>query len=76
MKVERGNVTPRVSWMRFWTERTEERDMGTAISVSRTAGSVAIADAALLGGGAGAAFGGAGLALLRSRWPSLEMRVD
>ena len=33
MKVERGRVIPRVAWMRFWTEITDDRDMGMAISV-------------------------------------------
>ena len=34
MNVDRGRVTPNVVCMRFCTERTEDRDMGTAISVS------------------------------------------
>lgn len=34
MKVERGRVTPKVAWMRFWTEITDDREMGMAISIS------------------------------------------
>lgn len=34
INVERGRVTPRVSWMRFWTEITNDRETGMATSVS------------------------------------------
>ena len=34
MKVESGRVTPRVAWMRFWTDITDESEIGMAISVS------------------------------------------
>lgn len=76
IKVERGKVTPKVASMRFCTDNTEDRDMGMAISVSNCSGWTGADGAALLGGDGGADFGGAGLALLRSRCPSLEMRAD
>lgn len=34
MKVERGRVTPRVAWMHFWTEITDDRQIAMAISIS------------------------------------------
>lgn len=42
MNVERGSVMPRVAWMRFWIESTEDRDIGTAISVSVISSSIAV----------------------------------
>lgn len=71
MNVERGSVTPRVVWIRFWTSRTAFREIETAISVSGS-GSGAV-DAACVAdddddeGGGGICFGGAIFTLLRSR---------
>ncbi len=76
MNVDRGSVTPNVVCIRFWTERTEDRDIGTAISVSVISGSGAANGWALEAEGGGASFGGAGFALLRSRCPSLVIRAD
>lgn len=44
--------------------------------MSSISGSAGTDGEALMGGGGGIAFGGAALALLRSRCPSLEMRAD
>ena len=64
--------------MRFWTDLTDEREIGMTISVSVSS---------MLGSGAfdfwisffrdaHPALGGAGLTLLRSRCPSLVIRLD
>ena len=34
MKVESGRVTPRVAWMRFWIDITDESEIGMEISMS------------------------------------------
>lgn len=46
MKVEMGRVTPRVSWMRFWTEITDDRETGMATSVSVGSSSSSVASCA------------------------------
>lgn len=74
MKVERGRVTPRVFWMRSWTCRTEEREMGMAILVS--VGGLGVGSLGALGGDGSMGLEGTALMLLRSRWPSLVMRAD
>ena len=68
-KVERGRVMPSVACTRFWTSRTEDRDIDTATSVSGTGSFVGVADSdgAEIGVDAVASFGGATFMLLRSR---------
>ena len=73
-KVESGSVTPSASWIRFWTEMTEEREIGMATSVSTGSGSAG-SGASLLGGSF-VSFGGAALMLLRSKLPSFVIRAD
>ena len=78
MKVESGRVTPRVAWMRFWTDITDESETGMAISVSvsPTLGSGAFGFWVSFSRDAHIALGEAGLMLLRSICPSLVIRID
>ena len=75
MNVDKGMSTPRVVRIRCWTSRTALSEMETVISVSGSgrAGSEGVG---FDEGGVLIDLGGLILILLRSRWPSLDMRED
>lgn len=75
MNVERGRVTPRVDWIRFWTSSTALSDILTATLVS-TSGAGAFAAEGWVAAEGSAFLGGAILTVLRSRWASLDIRAD
>lgn len=61
--------------MRFWVAKTAEREIGRAISVGGS-GSDDVAAAAAAEATVSFLGGAAFLMLLKSRWPSLVMRLD
>lgn len=64
-KVARGIVTPRLSWIFFWTDSTAARETDTATEVR--AGGAGILSSTTAGVGSAGLGGGAILMLLRSR---------
>ena len=75
MNMEKGMSTPRVVRIRCWTSRTALREMETATSVSGS-GRAGSEEVAFVEGGVLIDLDGLILILLRSRWPSLDMRED
>ena len=76
MNVERGRVTPRVDWIRFWTSSTAFSDILTATLVSTSGAGAFAAEGWVVGADGSAFLGGAILTVLRSRWASFDIRAD